>query len=235
MEPPLTGLPYLHVLLVCVRPAPDYFELKVGCVAVSKNTIPSNRNFKLLYKNTHNQTHDRERKNDQTRSNQQTMNRILEYLVAHKDWLLLVCFSVDAVNTLISFPLIMWKGPKWLLKSTDPDAKEKVEDADAKAIVDLTDTDRKSFKVLWEIFGICYEGYFGFTISTLICLFKVPGTRPIFAYSLFALYLYKAKAFLTTIKTDNPQGKGKLMSILFFYWPCYGGYCLLHSIKNYFL
>jgi len=162
------------------------------------------------------------------------MNSILEYLIGHKDWLLLVCFSVDAVNTLISFPLIMWNGPKWVLKSTEPDAKEKIEDAsEALKTVDLSDTERKSFKVLWEIFGICYEGYTGFTISTLICLFKVPETRPIFAYSLFALYLYKAKAFYTTLKTDNPQGKGKLMSILFFYWPCYGGYCLLHLIERY--
>jgi hypothetical protein len=171
-----------------------------------------------------------------------TTNGILEYLIAHKDVPLLVCFSVDAINTLISFPLIMWKGPKWLLKSTNPDAKEnmKVEDAAmAKTAVDLSDTDRKSFEVLWEIFGICYEGYFGFTISTFICLFTVPETRPIFAYSLLALYLYKGRAFLKTtkkaLKTDNPQGRAKLMSILFFYWPCYGGYCLLHLIENYFL
>lgn len=165
---------------------------------------------------------------------------ILEYLIAQKDVPLLVCFAVDAINTLISFPLIMWKGPKWVLKSTDPDAKEKVEDAVmAKTTVDLSDTDRKSFEVLWEIFGICYEGYFGFTISTLICLFKVPETRPIFAYSLFALYLYKGMSFLKkskkALKTDNPQGKTKLVSILFFYWPCYGGYCLLHLIENYYL
>lgn len=160
----------------------------------------------------------------------------LEYLIAHKDWLLLGCFVVDAINTMISFPLIMWNGPKWVLKSTDPDAKEKVEDADeAKNVVDLSDTDRKSFEVLWEIFSVCYEGYFGFTISTLVCLFQVPETRPIFAYSLFALYLYKAKSFFTTFKTDNAQGKGKLYSILFFYWPCYGGYCLLHSIEKYLL
>ena len=161
---------------------------------------------------------------------------ILEYLIAQKDWLLLVCFVVDAINTLITFPLIMWNGPKWLLKSAEPGAKEKVEATeDAKKIADLSDTDRKSFQVLWEIFGICYEGYFGFTISTLVCLFQVPETRPIFAYSLFALYIYKAKAFVTTFKTDNAQGKAKLLSILFFYWPCYGGYCVLHLIENYLL
>jgi len=166
------------------------------------------------------------------------MNGILEYLITHKDWLLLVCFSVDAINTLITFPLIMWNGPKWLLKSVDPDAKEKIEDDNndnaTVVVVDLSDTERKSFQVLWEIFGICYEGYTGFTISTLICLFRIPETRPIFAYSLFVLYLYKAKAFLTTtFKSDNSQSK--LLSILFFYWPCYGGYCLLHLIENYYL
>jgi len=163
---------------------------------------------------------------------------MIEYLIERKDWLLLVCFWVDAVNTLITFPLIMWKGPKWLLKSADPAAKEKTDgDDEAKSVVDLSDTDRRSFAVLWEIFGICYEGYFGFTVSTLVCLVRIPETRPVFAYSLFALYLYKFKAFVTTFEVtgeDNPQGKAKLMSILFFYWPCYGGYCLLHLIENYY-
>mmetsp|Transcript_24174 Transcript_24174/g.51327 ORF Transcript_24174/g.51327 Transcript_24174/m.51327 type:complete len:166 (+) Transcript_24174:218-715(+) len=161
---------------------------------------------------------------------------MLNSLVPHKDKLLLFCFSVDAVNTIITFPMIMWNGPKWLLQSTDPNAKEKIEDSDeGKEVVDLSDTDRRSFKVLWEIFGVCYEGYFGFTISTLICLFQAPETRPIFAYSLFALYVYKAKSFLTTFKTDNTQGKAKLLTILCFYFPCYGGYCLLHLAENYLL
>jgi len=159
------------------------------------------------------------------------LDEILEYLIERKDYLLLVCFTVDAINTLITFPLIMWNGPRWLLASTDPGAKEKPEDPFQS--VALADTDRRSFAVLWEIFGICYEGYFGFTISTLLCLYRVPETRPIFAYSLFALYLYKFKAFVTTFDTaDNPQGKAKLFSILFFYWPCYGGYCLLHAIEE---
>ena len=161
------------------------------------------------------------------------MNELLEYILVHKDWLLLICFTVDAVNTMVTFPLIMWNGPKWLLKATDPDAKEKVEDGDGdnKDVVNLSDADRKSFRLMWEIFTVCYEGYFGFTLSTLVCLFRVPETRPIFAYSLFLLYLYKAKSFLTTFKTDNVQGQGKLFSILFFYLPCYGGYCLLHLIE----
>jgi len=102
-------------LAMTALPLSNYFlKAKRVCfvakVVVSKNTIPTNRNSKLLYKNAHNQTHARERKNDQTRSYQQTMNGILEYLIAHKDWLLLVCFSVDAVNTLISFPLIIALG-----------------------------------------------------------------------------------------------------------------------------
>merc|ERR1712176_1111447 len=53
-------------------------------------------------------------------------------------------------------------------------AKEKVEDGSkSNDVVDLSDTDKRSFQVLWEIFTICYEGYFGFTISTLLCLFLV--------------------------------------------------------------
>jgi len=171
--------------------------------------------------------------NNKNNHNNKTMfAEILEYLIERKDYLLLLCFSVDAVNTLITFPLVMWNGPKWLLASTDPDAKDKQDDP-VEAVA-LSDTDRKSFAVLWEIFGVCYEGYFGFTISTLVCVYRVPETRPIFAYSLFALYLYKFKAFMTTLKWDNPQGKGKLLSILLFYWPCYGGYCLLHAIEKYY-
>ena len=164
---------------------------------------------------------------------------ILGYLVANKDWLLMICFTVDAINTIITFPLIMWNGPKWLLKSADPTAKEKIENndnANYNDVTDLSDTNRKSFTILWEIFTIAYEGYFGFTLSTLLCLYRVPESRPYYGYSLFALYLYKAKSFFTTFdRTDNnPQGKGKLYSILFFYWPFYGGYCLLHMLEFFF-
>jgi hypothetical protein len=86
---------------------------------------------------------------------------------------------------------------------------------------------------MWEIFSIAYEGYAGFTFSTLICLYRIPETRPILGHSLFVLYLYKAKSFLTgTFDTNNnPQRRGKLNSILFFYWPLYGGYCLLHLLE----
>ena len=166
------------------------------------------------------------------------LNEMLEYLFIHKDWLLLICFTVDAINTMVSFPLIIWNGPKWLLKSVDPTSKEKIEDDGAttsnNTITDLSDTDRKSFQLLWEIFTIAYEGYAGFTLSTLICLYRIPETRPIFGYSLFVLYLYKAKSFFTGTLFDiknSPQGQGKLYLILFFYWPLYGGYCFLHLLE----
>ncbi|MGK3756864.1 MAG: hypothetical protein ACI8RD_009178, partial [Bacillariaceae sp.] len=168
------------------------------------------------------------------------LNDMLEYLLINKDWLLMICFTVDAINTIITFPLIMWYGPKWLLKSTDPTSKEKIDDDDDDGattsnnnITDLSDTDRKSFQIMWEIFTIAYEGYAGFTISTLICLYRIPETRPIFGYSLFVLYLYKAKSFLmgTFDTKNNPRGQRKLYSIIFFYWPCYGGYCLLHLLE----
>ena len=166
------------------------------------------------------------------------LNEILEYLFIHKDWLLLICFTVDAINTMVSFPLIIWNGPKWLLKSVDPTSKEKIEDDGAttsnNTITDLSDTDRKSFQLLWEIFTIAYEGYAGFTLSTLICLYRIPETRPIFGYSLFVLYLYKAKSFFTGTfdsTKNSPQGQGKFYSILFFYWPFYGGYCFLHLLE----
>ena len=160
------------------------------------------------------------------------LQNMLDYLIGHKDFLLLFCFTVDALNTMISFPLIIYNGPKWVLRSTEPTAKEKLENGDDNLeIVDLSDTERKSFRVLWEIFTICYEGYFGFTVSTLLCMWRAPETRPLFAYSLFALYLYKAKSYLTIFQRDSVQGKAKLMSILLFYWPCYGGYCLLHLIE----
>jgi hypothetical protein len=167
----------------------------------------------------------------------------MDYMIERKDLLLLVCFTVDAINTLISFPLIMWNGPKWLLESTDPASKEKLEGDHqnklSKKICDLSDTERKSFRILWEIFTVAYEGYFGFTISTFFCLFQCPESRPYFGYSLFALYLYKAKSFLLTdtlgsasVK-DSTQGTAKLYTILFFYWPCYGGYCLLHMLEKF--
>merc|ERR1712125_13572 len=138
-----------------------------------------------------------------------------------KELLIYVAFTVDALNTFISFPLFVLNGPKWFLSAMPK--KEKDEDQ-----INLADTDRRSFKCLWELFMVCYEGYFGFTASTLICIYKVPETIPIFAYSLFALYIYKCKAFLRTFDGDE---RAKLYWICFFFIPCYGGYCLLHSLE----
>merc|ERR1712098_331961 len=116
----------------------------------------------------------------------------------------------------------MWNGPKWLIE----------QNSKHKSDVELCDTERRSFRVLWEIFTIAYEGYFGFTISTFLCLYQCPETRPYFGYSLFALYLYKAKSFLLTDTFGDSTDSSKLYMILFFYWPCYGGYCLLHALEK---
>ena len=146
-----------------------------------------------------------------------------------KELLIYIAFTVDALNTMFSFPLFASKGPKWFLSSiSETTPKEKSDNE--KDIIDLSDTDRKSFQLIWEIFMVCYEGYFGFTISTLICIYKVPETIPIFAYTLFLLYLYKCKAYLSTfskIKGADP----KFYSIVGFFLPCYGGYCALHFFE----
>lgn len=143
---------------------------------------------------------------------------------ATKELLIYVAFTVDALNTFLTFPLFVIKGPKWALLSMR--TKEKEEE------VPLSDTDRKSFQLLWELFMVCYEGYFGFTVSTLVCIYKVPETIPIFAYSLFALYVYKLKAIRTIHSdTNDTQAQGKLYSVLFFFLPCYGGYCVLHLLE----
>ena len=102
-----------------------------------------------------------------------------------KDMLIYTAFTVDALNTFMTFPLFATKGPAWALNAL-LSTKEKEDDDKI-----LEDVHRKSFQKLWELFMICYEGYFGFTASTLICIYKAPETIPIFAYSLCALYLYK--------------------------------------------
>jgi len=142
-------------------------------------------------------------------------------------------FSINAVNTFITFPLFMANGSKWVLKSLAPDAKEKPDDPCTTA--SLADTERKSFQLLWELFMVAYEGYFGFTASTLICIYKVPETIPIFAYSLLGLYAYKLKAVLKwkSEQEDDLQRKTKLYTILGFFLPFYGGYCALHLKELY--
>lgn len=156
-----------------------------------------------------------------------------------KELLIYIAFTVDALNTICTFPLFVMNGPKWLLSTMqkqEQDMKKKDDDNDNNNNNDWSmDADRKSFQFMWDLFMVCYEGYFGFTISTFICIYKVPETIPIFAYSLFILYLYKLKFILSTKKNNNEYGyeqyKGKLYSVLFFFLPCYGGYCTLHLLE----
>lgn len=137
-----------------------------------------------------------------------------------KESLIYVAFTVDALNTFVSFPLFVVKGRKWALENIA--AKEDN--------IPPSEADRPAFKQLWELFMVAYEGYFGFTVSTLACIYKVPETIPIFAYSLFALYAYKLYALCVGNlgSKQDEQHKAKVASIAFFFLPCYGGYCALH-------
>ena len=152
-----------------------------------------------------------------------------------KEALVYTGFTVDALNTFFTFPLFAIKGPKWALECLLHEDEKKNDDKI------LEDVHRKSFQKIYDLFMVCYEGYFGFTASTLICIYKHPDTIPIFSYSLFALYLYKAKYLWPRYRAalaaqqDNyhtMETKGKMNSILFFFLPCYGGYCALHCMET---
>eukprot|EP00591_Stephanopyxis_turris_P007647 CAMPEP_0195517250 /NCGR_PEP_ID=MMETSP0794_2-20130614/10263_1 /TAXON_ID=515487 /ORGANISM="Stephanopyxis turris, Strain CCMP 815" /LENGTH=151 /DNA_ID=CAMNT_0040646025 /DNA_START=77 /DNA_END=532 /DNA_ORIENTATION=- len=141
-----------------------------------------------------------------------------------KEALIYTAFTVDALNTFVSFPMFVIKGRKWALENI----------TDKKDEIPLSDADRPAFMQLWELFMIAYEGYFGFTASTLVCIYKIPESIPIFAYSLFALYVYKLHALLKGtglgMGKNDGQYKAKVNSILFFFLPCYGGYCGMHFL-----
>ena len=144
-----------------------------------------------------------------------------------KEALIYTAFSVDALNTFVSFPMFAMKGRKWALENIT--SKEDN--------IPLSDADRPAFMQLWKLFMVAYEGYFGFTASTLVCIYKCPETVPIFAYSLFTLYGYKLYALvhgngLGGGGRNDAQYKAKLNSILFFFLPCYGGYCGLHFLDH---
>lgn len=134
-----------------------------------------------------------------------------------------VAFTVDTLNTFVSFPLFVIKGRKWALENICP--------KDLK--ISASEADRPAFKQLWELFLIAYEGYFGFTVSTLVCIYQNPETLPIFSYSLFALYLYKLYALMAKEKgaVKDEQYKGKVASVAGFFLPCYGGYCIMHALE----
>lgn len=138
-----------------------------------------------------------------------------------KDLLMYAPFTVDALNTCVSFPLFVTKGPKWALENITNDKT-----------ISPNEADRPAFQSLWELFLVAYEGYFGFTLSTLACIYQYPETMPCFAYSLFALYGYKLYALQTKKLggAKDDQHKMKVNSILFFYLPGYGSYCALHAM-----
>eukprot|EP00977_Amphora_coffeiformis_P006256 scaffold1341_cov178-Amphora_coffeaeformis.AAC.33 len=85
--------------------------------------------------------------------------------------------------------------------------------------IPLSEADRPAFKQLWELFLIAYEGYFGFTLSTLVCIYKIPESIPIFANSLFGLYGYKMYALrvVNLGQKNDAQYKSKVTSIALFF------------------
>ena len=143
-----------------------------------------------------------------------------------KELLITIPFTVDALNTFITFPLFVIKGRQFVLENiTSKDDKISLS----------SEVQRPAFRQLWDLFMITYEGYFGFTASTLICIYKIPESIPIFAYSLFGLYAYKMYALLKSKglggDKNDPQYKAKVASIAFFFLPSYGGYCGLHLLE----
>lgn len=125
-----------------------------------------------------------------------------------KELLVYVPFTVDALNTMVSFPMFVIKGRKWALENITT-KEDNCTPAEA---------DRPAFRQLWELFLVAYEGYFGFTLSTLACIYQYPETIPCFAYSLFGLYAYKLYALQTKQLGGNKdaQHKAKVQSIAFF-------------------
>lgn len=152
-----------------------------------------------------------------------------------KEALVYTAFTVDALNTFVSFPLFVTKGPKWALECLLNEEEKKDKDQI------LQDVDRLSFQKIYDLFMVAYEGYFGFTASTLVCIYQQPTTIPIFSYSLFALYVYKLKLLwpryqaALAAKEDTPsavQATAKMHWVMFFFLPCYGGYCALHMMET---
>ncbi|KAL3914867.1 MAG: hypothetical protein SGILL_005910 [Bacillariaceae sp.] len=137
-----------------------------------------------------------------------------------KELLVYVPFTVDALNTMISFPMFVIKGKKWALENITTKDQE----------IPLSEADRPAFRQLWDLFLVAYEGYFGFTMSTLASIYLYPETIPCFGYSLFALYAYKLYALQTRDLggAKDAQHDTKVKSIQYFFLPGYGGYCALH-------
>ena len=104
-----------------------------------------------------------------------------------KEVLMHTSFTVDALKTCFSFPMFVFKGPVWALSALLSTEEKKQNEAI------LEDVHRLSFQKLWDLFMVCYEGYFGFTVSTLVCIYNAPETIPYFGYSLFGLYIYRLK------------------------------------------
>mmetsp|Transcript_33991 Transcript_33991/g.81695 ORF Transcript_33991/g.81695 Transcript_33991/m.81695 type:complete len:202 (+) Transcript_33991:1870-2475(+) len=171
-------------------------------------------------------------------------------IVLKKEMLVYTGFTVDALNTFFSFPLFVTQGLPWALdvlipkKTTAEDDKNvdgpgdgSAEDDDERKTMIEEEVERPSVQAIWDIFMVCYEGYTGFTASTLVCIYQYPETVPIFAYSLCALYMYKFKyLWQKTYQTlkDVPEAdyqkveaSVKLQSVMYFFLPCYGGYCAL--------
>mmetsp|Transcript_11892 Transcript_11892/g.17946 ORF Transcript_11892/g.17946 Transcript_11892/m.17946 type:complete len:165 (+) Transcript_11892:45-539(+) len=87
----------------------------------------------------------------------------------------------------------------------------------------------KHVQSIWDTFLTAYTGYFGLLLSSTYCCYRYSDCRAATGYAMCALIFWKKYMLANSaVKDDLEESQAKENTLLYFYIPFYGSFCLLN-------
>lgn len=128
-----------------------------------------------------------------------------------------------------------YHGITWFLNSTKDDAMKKKNDD---VVVDEKDLPPTVHQV-WEFAMMAYSAYATLFVFAFYCCIKLPELRTSFCWAMTILMIIKCRLVISQqalLKQSDAKAvmaekrnREKLMSLVVFYFPTYGGYAILKT------
>lgn len=141
-----------------------------------------------------------------------------------KETLLWTPLLMDVMLASITYPMFYNYGIKSYFDVLKVDKKE----------IEKLEKD-KNVASLWDLMMTAYSGYSLLLASSTYCCYYYPECRKPTGLAMFALMFVKKFAMKTQKKLQGEQEllESKDDTLLYFYFPFYGGYCLINLYQWY--
>lgn len=149
------------------------------------------------------------------------------------EWLFWTPFGMDLLLLVTTYSCCKFGGSQWYLKTMK---EHKVSDQSGKAkksddgVVNAT-ASNEDVDTVWELAMIAYSAYGCLLPWAAFVAYTDPKHRVSLSWAMTALMLSKL-ASKSTWNWQDAQARSKIMTILFFNLPTYGGYAVYKTFIN---